>query len=121
MKKIFVVLTVLVMSVAAFADHSASCAFRGTPDAYVVAEAHMRDLCSGSTKGAVFTVNVNSYGVKEGAVIVQIQYETKEHGTNTVEKTFYISDGKASGQIIANECAKEWGEFKVNVYNAVCR
>ena len=121
MKKFFSLLTIVLISIAAFADHSASCAFRGNSDAYVGAEAQMTHKCSGSTKSAIFRVNVNSYGVKEGAVIVQIQYETAEHGIDTAEKTFYISDGKASGEIVASECAKEWGEFRVNVYNAVCR
>jgi hypothetical protein len=120
MKKLLVMFCVIMMSVTAFADKSASCAFQSRQDAYVVAEVHVRQLGNCQYTGAVYDINVNSYGVNEGAVIVQIQYETKDHGTNTLEKTIYISNGKGDGSI-SGECAKSWTDFSVSVYNAVCR
>ena len=82
----------------------------------MVAEAHCKSTCN----YCVYTVNVTSYGVKEGAVIVQIQYETAEGGTNTIEKTIYISNGKGNGEISSGQCAKSWTGFRVSVYNAIC-
>lgn len=119
MKKLMVMFCVLMMSAAAFADKSATCAFQSIPNAYVVAEVHAKQLGNCQYTGAVYTIRVNSYGVKDGAVIVQVQYETKDHGTNTIEKTVYISNGKGEDSV-SGECASSW-DFRVNVYNAVCK
>ncbi len=119
MKKLLVMFSIILMSLTVYADDkSATCKFESIPNAYVVAEVNLYHICH-TNSNVQFDVKVNSYGVKEGAVIVKITYPTRNNGLNTIEKTIYIQDGIGKATL-KGPCATSWTDYSVTAYNAIC-
>lgn len=119
MKKLFLMLSILVMSIGTFAD-SNSCKISGRSGAYVYA--NVKQIGASSK----VSVDVNAYGgVSEGAVTVEFDWKDKtKAGCNGHEKvTVYFSNGKGNEEVnvgCGGTGAPTIVISNVRVYNAIC-
>ena len=120
MKKIIAIISATIISLVAFAsaqgEKTSSCKIEGIPGAYVTAR-------TGEVTGDGYLhVYVNSYGVSNAGVTVEVAFTKDPNGENvqTEEKMCYVSNGSGEAKIYVGK----GGVFRarwIKVYNAVCR
>ncbi len=117
MKKILMLIAMVAMfGINAFAEQfTATCDFDNNSSAYVTAE--VTDQHCYSDCYSTRSVNVYSYGEKEGSVIVVVKAEKTDGTIITIERLVTIKNGKGSTSLGQEQILP----IEVKVYNAICK